>query len=136
MCEAIRPDWHCPSEQHVRALVSSRLVRDLFFSLPPGQQVHWLEIKVSFLDFVVLPVTKLMGGVCWNYCVCVSRLFSKWYLRKRSNFATKLGLVGALSRPGMLWGRNWFAIYKVKVTGCMSSKSYCFYCFLNFCSQT
>ena len=31
MCKAIRPDRHCPSEQHVRALVSSRLVRDLFF---------------------------------------------------------------------------------------------------------
>ena len=44
------------------------------FSLPPGQQVHRLEIKVSFLDFVILPVTKLTGGVCWNYCVCVCRL--------------------------------------------------------------
>ena len=68
-----------------------------------------------------------MGGVCWNYCVCVSRLCPDGIFGSAQPFATKLGLIGALLRPGMLWGRNWFAIYKVKVTGLMSSKSYWFY---------
>ena len=37
--EAIRPDRHCPSEQHVRALVSSGLVRDLFFFSQLGNRL-------------------------------------------------------------------------------------------------
>ena len=108
------------------------------FLLPAGQQAHWLGIKVSFLDFVVFPVTKLMGGVCWNYCFCVSRLCPDGIFKSAQTFATRLGLFGASLRPGMLWGRNWFAIYTVKVTvrAYVIKKLLFLRCLLKFCSQT
>lgn len=84
--------------------------------LPAGQQVHRLEIKVSFLDFVVLPVTKLMGGVCWNYCVCVSRLCPDGIFGSAQPFATKLGLVVRHHEPQCPAEKNWVAIINVKVT--------------------